>query len=199
MNPEYLLDAMGLLDDDLIQEAEQYQRRKPRINYSRWLAWAASFAVVIVLGYGVTHIGMGGGGSAPNGGASTGGAAASGCESMQNAPSATDSPDDSDQAFVPEEPSNGAGGTQAGDWYLALMADGTVYWATEEYIDLDPEEDDIRYTTSFINSVEPEEEGQANFLPVGTAYVVLDNGIAAVYQEDTGSWRVYDSVPLWEK
>ena len=87
----------------------------------------------------------------------------------------------------------------SGDWYFALRVDGTVYRATNEYIHLEPEESDIRYTTSFINSSEPEEDGQANFLPVGIAYVVLDNGTAAVYQEDTGSWRVYDSIPPWEK
>ena len=87
----------------------------------------------------------------------------------------------------------------SGDWYFALRVDGVLYQATDKYIHLEPEESDIRYTTSFINSSEPEEDGQANFLPVGIAYVVLDNGTAAVYQEDTGSWRVYDSIPPWEK
>lgn len=58
MTGEHLLDAMGLLDDDLVREAEEY--RRPKRNYGPWLGLAASFAVVLALGYGVTHIGMGG-------------------------------------------------------------------------------------------------------------------------------------------
>lgn len=64
MNAEYLLDAIGRLDDDLVKEAEQYRRSRAR--YSALLGWAACFAVVLLLGYGVTHLGMGGG--APGGG-----------------------------------------------------------------------------------------------------------------------------------
>lgn len=64
MNAEYLLDAVGRLDDGLIREAERY--RRPKARYGRLLGWAASFAVVILLGYGATHFGMGGG--APDGG-----------------------------------------------------------------------------------------------------------------------------------
>lgn len=63
MKAEHLLDAMGLLDDDLIQEAEEYRRPRFGRNYGVWLGWAASFAVVLVLGYGVSHFGMGGGSS----------------------------------------------------------------------------------------------------------------------------------------
>ena len=64
MTANHLLDAMGLLDDELIQQAEEYTRGKGK-NYGKWMAWAASFAVVLVLGYGLTHlnIGMGGGGA----------------------------------------------------------------------------------------------------------------------------------------
>ena len=44
------------------------------------------------------------------------------------------------------------------------------------------------------------EDGQANFLPVGHSYVLLDDGTAAVLEdEETNSWRIYDSVPPWEK
>ena len=46
MTANHLLDAMGLLDDELIQEAEEYKRGKGK-NYGTWLAWAASFAVVL--------------------------------------------------------------------------------------------------------------------------------------------------------
>ena len=56
MNREHLLEAMGLLDDDLIQEAEEY--RQPRRNYQPWIRLAACLAVVLALGYGVTRLGM---------------------------------------------------------------------------------------------------------------------------------------------
>lgn len=76
MNTEFLLDAMGLLDDALIREAEQYAPRRRPVPWQNWVAWAASLAVVITLGYGVVHIGffggMGGGSAeAPSGGADT--------------------------------------------------------------------------------------------------------------------------------
>lgn len=67
MSGLHLLEAMGLLDDDLIQEAERYRRVRPRAQYGKWLGWAASFAVVLVLGYGLTHLGMGGGSSMSGG------------------------------------------------------------------------------------------------------------------------------------
>ena len=57
MNTEHLLDAIGLLDDDLVREAEEY--RRPRRDYSRWISLAAGFAVVLTLGYGVIRSGRG--------------------------------------------------------------------------------------------------------------------------------------------
>ena len=62
MNAEHLLDAIGQLDDDLVQAAEHYHR--PKARYGQLLGWAASFAVVLLLGYWVTHLGLGGGNSA---------------------------------------------------------------------------------------------------------------------------------------
>ena len=56
-----------------------------------------------------------------------------------------------------------------------------------------------RYTTSCLNIWEPEEDGQANFEPVGSPYVVLDNGTVAVLHDGENSWQIYDSVPPWEK
>ena len=78
MNAEYLLDAIGRLDDDLVQEAEQYRRRA---HYGRWMGLAASLAVVILAGYVLTHVGgmSGGNGAAPSlAGGGNGGAPASG-------------------------------------------------------------------------------------------------------------------------
>ena len=53
MNTEHILDAIGLLDDDLIREAEEYSRPRVRHSYGTWLGLAASFAVVLTLGSGV--------------------------------------------------------------------------------------------------------------------------------------------------
>ena len=50
MNAEHILDAVGMLDDDLVREAEEYSRPKARRGYGAWMGWAASFAVVLVLG-----------------------------------------------------------------------------------------------------------------------------------------------------
>ena len=73
MTPERLLDAIGLLDDDLIQEAEQAPAsRKRRGGQSgRWFALAASLALVLGLGYGAVRLGLvsgmkGGGASLEN-------------------------------------------------------------------------------------------------------------------------------------
>ena len=68
MTGEHLLNAMGLLDDDLIQEAEEY--RRSRRGGGPWLGLAASFAVVLVLGYGAVRLGTVGGANNMSGGAS---------------------------------------------------------------------------------------------------------------------------------
>lgn len=59
MNAEYLLDAIGLLDDGLLREAEEY--RRPRRDYRRWIGLAATFAVVLTLGYAAFFLRLGGG------------------------------------------------------------------------------------------------------------------------------------------
>lgn len=213
MNAEYLLDAVGLLDDGLLREAEEY--RPPRRDYRPWIGLAACLAVVLTLGYALTHLGMGGG--APKNEMS-GGAANAPSGSCGGAeappPELTEGPDGSNlqgggdwaepgssDAAAPQEPGTNGSGSVTGDWLPAIRVDGVVYyWDTKEYIHLEPEEDDICYTTSFINSWEPEEDGQANFLPIGLPYVVLDNGtVAVLHNEETNTWEVYDSVPPWEK
>ena len=198
MNTEHLLDAIGLLDDDLVREAEEDSR--PRRDYSRWISLAAGFAVVLTLGYGVIQLrntdmkgGYSGAGEPAESAPPPDGAQAEG-----NTTSSYEVSGDLEGAdSLPLEPTSPGA---SGDWYFALRVDGTVYRATNEYIHLEPEESDIRYTTSFINSSEPEEDGQANFLPVGSSYVLLDDGTAAVLEdEETNSWRIYNSVPPWEK
>lgn len=103
MNAEYLLDAVGLLDDDLIREAEEYSR--PRRDYRPWIGLAASFAIVLTLGYALTHLGMDGGAAPEN--QASGGAADAPSRSYGGAeappPELTEGPD-------------GSGLQSGGDW-----------------------------------------------------------------------------------
>ena len=87
MNAEFLLQAMGLLDDDLVEEALQPAAPRPSLltQARRWVSMAACLALLLTAGYLVTHLGMGGGssgsastsagGSAPSTGTSPDGAA----------------------------------------------------------------------------------------------------------------------------
>lgn len=68
MTAEHLLEAIGLLDDDLIQEADMIPRRKP-VNWRSWTSLAACAALVITLGYGAVYIG---GDQGANGGSAAG-------------------------------------------------------------------------------------------------------------------------------
>ena len=206
MNAEYLLDAIGLLDDDLIQEAEEYSRPRKRMNYRAWISLAACLAVVITIGYGITHMEMGGGANSGGGAANQ---TAAGSAPASEPPSAGSmygdvesnghgqgGPSDNglNSTVTPESPSASV------NWPRAIRVDGTVYWATEEYIQLEPEEKEVRYTTSFADSSEPGEDGQASFEPVGSPYVVLEDGTVAVLHDgEAGSWQVYDPVPPWEE
>lgn len=109
MNAEYLLDAVGLLDDGLIREAEEY--RRPRRDYRPWIGLAASFAIVLTLGYALTHLGMGGGAAPEN--------QASG--SAANAPSGSCGGDgvpplEEYRPPASAEGENGSGMPGGGDW-----------------------------------------------------------------------------------
>ena len=109
MNAEYLLDAIGQLDDELVREAERY--RRPKVRYGRLMGLAACFAVAVALGYVLTHIGGMNGGSAPSysaGGGNGGGAPASG----NSAPSTSDG---ADTPHEPEQPLGSASSSQGGE------------------------------------------------------------------------------------
>ena len=80
MNAEHILDAMGLVDDDLIQEAERYSRPRGRMAHREWLGLAACFTVVVALVYGLAQLGMSGG----NG--YSGGMATEGCPPLAPPP-----------------------------------------------------------------------------------------------------------------
>lgn len=87
MNAEFLLQAIGLLDDDLVEEALQSPVPRPSLltQTRRWVSMAACLALLLTAGYVVTHLGMGGnssgsastsaGGSSPSTGSSPDGAA----------------------------------------------------------------------------------------------------------------------------
>lgn len=194
MNAEYLLDAVGLLDDDLIREAEEYAVRKRRSNYGAWLGLAACLAVVVMLRYGVTHIGMGGAAGAPaasNGSiAPTAGEPAASGESQNggNLAGASSAP-------VGGEPQTPAADGQ-GDYCAAIMVDGTLYWSTDTPIPAEVDESVIRTVTSYTDTV-PEEDGQTNFdRDLTTRYAMTGDGL--LVQMD-GEWVLFDPVPPWER
>ena len=210
MNAEHLLDVIGQLDDDLIQEAEAYRRPNPKGNYSTWLSWAASFAVVLVLGYGVTHMGMSGGGSAGTPAGST--PAASAPDSTYGgdltdegncAPSESDTPGTPPPSGDPLPPGEGA--EEAPDAAVeifgmepgqtpAIMVDGTVYWLHSSHTVQNPEGLEVRYSTSCIDGI-PEEEGQINFPKENVRYVVLEEGRVGVNWNESYEWYDFMSDP----
>ena len=60
MTTEHILNAIGLLDDDLVREAEEYRRPRARFDYRRWGSLAACCALVIALGWGALWLSTGG-------------------------------------------------------------------------------------------------------------------------------------------
>lgn len=209
MNAEYLLDAVGLLDDGLIREAEEYQ--PPRRDYRPWIGLAASFAIVLTLGYALTHLGMGGG-AAPENQASGGAAnAPSGSYGGAEAPppASTEGPDGSSMQGGGDWPagSPGAGsssdnaapqepGAAVGDYCPAIMVDGVVYWSTDTPVPGEVEESAIRTVTSYTDG-QPEEDGQTNFDRGLTArYAMTDMGLVVLIDQE---WVLFDPVPPWEK
>ncbi len=208
MNAEYLLDAVGLLDDDLLREAEEYSR--PRRDYRPWIGLAASFVVVLTLGYALTHLGMGGG--APKNDMSGGAANApsgtyggDGVPPLEEypPPASAEGPDSSlpgggdwaepgsPDAAAPQEP-----GAVGGDYCAAIMVDGVVYWSTDTPVPGEVDESAIRTVTSYTDG-QPEEDGQTNFdRGLTTQYAMTDMGLVVLIDRE---WILFDPVPPWEK
>lgn len=115
MTSEYLLDAVGLIDDDLIQDAEALPRPKA-IRWHRWGSWAACLALVLTLGYGVTHFGVG----------------SKNCSS--SAPSASYAAGENGASAPPQEPDSSPG-SPVGRIYL----NGGEYVLTGQVLDTLPE------------------------------------------------------------
>lgn len=208
MNAEYLLDAVGLVDDDLLREAEEYSR--PRRDYRPWIGLAASFVVVLTLGYALTHLGMGGGapknemsGGAAN--APSGSYGGDGVPPLEEyrPPASAEGPDSSmpgggdwaepgsPDAAAPQEP-----GAVGGDYCAAIMVDGVVYWSTDTPVPGEVDESAIRTVTSYTDG-QPEEDGQTNFdRDLTNRYAMTDMGLVVLMD---GEWILFDPVPPWEK
>lgn len=163
MNEDFLLQAVGHIDEDLIAQAEEYRPAK-RPSLGRPLAGlAACLAVVFGLYWGMNNLGMGG----ANGGSGS----AAGGEFQENSNSGmTDN-------------SQGSGG----DVCPAIWVDGQLYWSTGQTISGQVDENAILGTTTYTDDL-PDENGEANFDRDGTRYARTDGGIAV---EIDGEWVLF--------
>ena len=194
MNAGDILDAIGLLDDSLIQEAEEYSRPRKQAGYRPWISLAACLAVVIALGYGavrLTYLGGGNGSGAAPGQAgcasneSQGGAAPPQGAGSDNAPSEDQAPDAAEPA-LPEETDQSVNG---GEHRPAIMVDGILYWSTGVPAAETVDEGDVRTVTSYINTV-PEMDGQTNFSQdLSARYAMTSQGLA-VWMD--GEWILFE-------
>lgn len=190
MNAGDILDAIGLLDDSLIQEAEEYSRPRKQAGYRPWISLAACLAVVIALGYGavrLTYLGGGNGSGAAPGQAgcasneSQGGSAPPPGAGIDNAPSEDQSPDvaepDVDEPSAPGED-------------LAVVIEDVVYRSTGETVPLFPDGEDIRYDVSWYD-LETEEAVSDPYL----CCVVLEDGSVAVSSAfQSNGWLIFEPV-----
>lgn len=203
MNTEHLLDAIGLLDDDLIQEAERYSRPKASADYSRWLGLAASFVVVIALGYLLRNgIFMGGGNSAAPGNTASGGMENQGAASTATGSSTGEDtfPDyagDLNQETYEPEPEEmdpdipGQSGASP-----AIMVDGVLYWSTGVPVPGEVDESVLQPVTGYTSAL-PEMDGQTNFSQdLSARYAMTDLGLVVLMD---GEWILFDTVPPWER
>lgn len=194
MNAGDILDAIGLLDDSLIQEAEEYSRPRKQAGYRPWISLAACLAVVIALGYGavrLTYLGGGNGSGAAPGQAgcasneSQGGSAPPQGAGSDNAPSEDQAPDAAEPA-LPEETDQSVNG---GEHRPAIMVDGILYWSTGVPAAETVDEGDVRTVTSYINTV-PEMDGQTNFSQdLSARYAMTSQGLA-VWMD--GEWILFE-------
>ena len=208
MNAEHLLDAIGLLDDGLIQEAEEYSRPRKQINYRPWISLAACLVVVVALGYGVTHLEMGGGssmnGAAPaasQAGSPAGSAAdneslpppgdanSSGGDEFPEAPNPEP---DFQEPLAPGETDASAGSPGSTETVPAIMVEGVLYRSTGQPFSGPVDESSAQTVTSYINTV-PEMDGQTNFSQdLSARYAMTDQGLAVLMEEE---WILFEPAP----
>ena len=185
MSAEYLLEAVGLIDDDLIAGAMEAPTRqaasRPRLR--RWAALAACLALAAALGRSILPS-MTGGGMAESdgaGGASAPSSGSSGADSSLTGQAAQEEPScDSESA--------------AGDRSFAVMVDGTVYWYTGRVLAGEVDPSAIRGNTVYADTALPEAEGEANF--TGSCPYALTADGAAVLMD--GEWVLFSPAPPWE-
>lgn len=162
MNAEHILNAIGLLDDDLIREAERYRRPRPRINYNTLFSLASCLALVLVLGYGVTHLELSGGGNS----AAPMGTPAASAPPADNAPSGSCAGGNllpEEQGSASNEPEGpGAPGALEGEFCPAIMVDGILYRSTGRAVPAEPDPDAVKTVSSYTGGT-PETDGQTNF------------------------------------
>ena len=173
MNADFLLDAVGLIDDDLILDAETCpaaRRTAPLLLVRRWAALAACLALVIALAYQVGQLGTAGG---SNGASTSSGGGTAGNETTGGSPS--------------------SGTEESGDYPAAIMMDGVLYWSTDEILAGEVDPSIIRDTTSYTDGM-PEEDGQTNFAREGTQYAVTADGVAVLVGHE---WVLFEPAPSW--
>ena len=205
MTTEHILDAIGLLDDDLIQEAEGYMVPKRRLGVRSWAALAASFAVVILLGYGAVRPGMAGGDKGMSGDGMNGSAASSvqvgdmaGGEVLpeQSTGSGEDEVNGAGtSAPLPEPGSSGGTGLMEGEERPAIMVDGALYWSTGIPCFGEVAEESARTVTSYTSAL-PEMDGQTNFSQdLSARYAWTAQGLAVQWEEE---WILFSPDPASE-
>ena len=129
MTREHLLQAMGLLDDDLIREAEEPVRNAGgKRHLEAWISLAACLAIVLTIGYGMM---MGTpGGSNSTSGASQEASAGDSENASSSAPTSSGT-----AAAEPGEGQNGDGSPNMSDEMLLVIVrmDGMVYSYCHRY------------------------------------------------------------------
>lgn len=164
MNEEFLLQAMGHIDEDLIVQAETYRPVRRSHSWQRPLsALAACAAVAFVLYWGANNLRMG---SSTGASGSTGGGNAS--------------------TSSVESESNGAVSQETQDFCPAILVDGQLYWSSGEILSW-VDESAILGTTTYTDGI-PDQDGQSNAVPDGTRYARIDGGIAV---EMDGEWVLF--------
>ncbi len=74
-----------------------------------------------------------------------------------------------------------------GDEQAAIMVDGVIYYSTDTAVLEEPDEDTIRYTSSYAENGVPSKDGEANFNRESkNPYALLENGTVAVLID--GRW-----------
>ncbi len=218
MTTEHILNAIGLLDDDLVREAEEYRRPRARFDYRRWGSLAACCALVIALGWGALWLSTGGdiykglewdgfsGGaaenrpasSAPAAGTPTASAPASSVPDLSGPSEEMDSSLNEAPSPEPDSPSGSAPaeseapGAPTGEFCPTIMVDGVLYQSTGRQLPGEPDPGIIRTVVSYTSGT-PEMDGQTNFSQdLSAQYAVTGMGLVVLVEEE---WVLFEPVP----